>query len=518
MPDTSKSSVLTDHKRKKKKLIPPLLAAMGDIYSPFSWARELVPELLWIALLQQELGLEKGKSFALEIARDADLVYERIPKPYFCKISTFDMLSDEQRIRVRNLARDHTYFREALTALRALFILLPQCPLAFLASGDLDTNGTESEPILELLPKVYDRKSREAALTMSTAIEIGLRQGKIIIAKEDLATKLQEDFVSIVDYPETDESRGAASSFRAMIAAFLKGPNAENDTENWLEIFWNQVAGFGSCEVLPDEEEAVPRDELGKTIFRFRNAALREMRERIDKWGFDLNCIEQYEVIGALIARQTTLASELASAPAIWTAHSAPLFLRSMADVYITLAWIIKDPQKRCEKFVDDGLGAIKLEIEHRKQEQKKLAEKPGDPEAQLIQFWEHWLSSQRLEDFVEVNLGSWSGTTTRKMAEEAGCLDFYNYVYQPFSSAVHSMWPHISTQNMTYCTNPAHRFHRVPIYPHKDINPHWLWLAAKYLQKAFSAFDDFAKIKIVSSSAFEQLEHDLNKMTKHRQ
>jgi len=29
-------------------------------------------------------------------------------------------------------------------------------------------------------------------------------------------------------------------------------------------------------------------------------------------------------------------------------------------------------------------------------------------------------------------------------MAEEAGCIDFYNYVYSPFSGCVHSMWQHI--------------------------------------------------------------------------
>jgi hypothetical protein len=38
------------------------------------------------------------------------------------------------------------------------------------------------------------------------------------------------------------------------------------------------------------------------------------------------------------------------------------------------------------------------------------------------------WLKSQRIPQLLEVNLGSWSGLTVRKMAEEAECLDFYNH------------------------------------------------------------------------------------------
>ena len=50
--------VLQDHKRKNKRLIPPLLAVMGDKHSPYSWARQLVPELIWIGMLQQGMGIK----------------------------------------------------------------------------------------------------------------------------------------------------------------------------------------------------------------------------------------------------------------------------------------------------------------------------------------------------------------------------------------------------------------------------------------------------------------------------
>jgi len=94
------------------------------------------------------------------------------------------------------------------------------------------------------------------------------------------------------------------------------------------------------------------------------------------------------------------------------------------------------------------------------------------------------------LEALVEVNLGSWSGLNTRKMAEEADFIDFYNYVYQPFSGVAHSNWAHVSMFNTIQCQNPAHRWHRGAAIAPGPIDLSWLYLASKYLSKTFGHFD----------------------------
>jgi hypothetical protein len=181
-----------------------------------------------------------------------------------------------------------------------------------------------------------------------------------------------------------------------------------------------------------------------------------------------------------------------------------------MADVYIILAWIFASPQDRALKFIEDGLGSIKLELAHREAEYHKGA-REDDQLREAIDYWKRWLDSQRIADLVEVNLGNWAGITTRKMAEEAGCLDFYNYVYQPFSSAAHSSWPHVSDKNLVYCTNPAHRFHRLAVSMDLEPDVHWLVMAGKYLEKAYKLFDEKTGVKAVQPSAYLQLLEDLN-------
>jgi len=235
-----------------------------------------------------------------------------------------------------------------------------------------------------------------------------------------------------------------------------------------------------------------------------------ELSVRWQQWDKDLSKSEMYEVIGALLARQVTLATQLAQAPAIWNGHIAPIILRSMVDNYITLAWILKDPEERSQKFISYGLGQEKLQIEHRKARLKGKDNKE-DP---LIQIKEDWLNTQHYSFLTEVNIGSWSGLATRQMAEQADCIDFYNLTYIPFSAATHNMWNHVERYNLTRCPNPLHRFHRIPIdLPIEIADVDYVYRAAKYVDKVFRLFDEFSQIRSRAVSAIKYLVCELEKI-----
>lgn len=237
----------------------------------------------------------------------------------------------------------------------------------------------------------------------------------------------------------------------------------------------------------------------------FIEDAERELHTRWKAWEKDLSKNEIYEVVGALLARQVSLATNFARAPEVWNPHLAPIFLRAMADVYITLAWIIEQPEERAQRFIHYGLGQQKLNLEHRKKQAEKDGKNPEDD--RYIKAMEGWINTQRYTFLTEVDVGNWAGKTTRQMAEEAGCLAFYNYVYTPFSPAVHSMWNHVARYNLIRCTNPLHRHHQIPD-TRSDIgsDPHNLYLAAKYLDKAFRKFDEKMGISVDAPNSFDRL------------
>ncbi len=411
----------------------------------------------------------------------------------FVKFSAFTELSDTAKASVMS-ALDAGTLAAIRQSLAPLATVAPNHPLAFL--GNVDAAPEQNARLPELLDEFYDRNGRAAVLSMALGYELGLDQGKIHVAAH-LVDDLIRRFKVIHRYPDTEEARDAAGAFRAANSMlFMKaqpdGRSFEGDSP-WVKAFWEHIAGFGPClfQDTFEDETTDSEDPLEQFVFAFRNAVRADLRARLANWPLDLNAVEAFEVVTALLCRQATLVMEMASSPGVWTPHIAPILLRAMADVFISLAWILKDPGPRAQRFVEDGQGAIKLQIAH----QKRALEAATDPDdaeelRHLIGIWSDWLAAQRMEAFVEVNLGSWSGLNTRKMAEEAGFIDFYNYVYQPFSGVTHSNWAHVSMFNMVHCQNPAHRWHRGAAIAPVPADPNWLYLASKYLSKTLSHFD----------------------------
>jgi len=253
-------------------------------------------------------------------------------------------------------------------------------------------------------------------------------------------------------------------------------------------------------------------ERIEKTIEAFVEQARRELKERWEKWTIDLSQNEIYEVVGALLARQVTLARQIAESPSIWNEHAAPVMLRAMADTYISLAWVLKDPLNRAQRFILYGLGQAKLLLEHQK---SRIGERQPTPEEKLLlDAHEAWINSQRFTFLTEVNVGSWSGIPTRQMAEEADCLDFYNFVYNPFSACAHSTWYHIARYNLKQCSNPLHRYHLVPEDHELPSSPDYLYLSAKYLQKSFAVFDRTFSVQFDGQSAFDCLRQELQRLS----
>ena len=97
----------------------------------------------------------------------------------------------------------------------------------------------------------------------------------------------------------------------------------------------------------------------------------------------------------------------------------------------------------------------------------------------------------QQYSFLTNVDLGSWSGLSTREMAEQADCLDLYRYAYTPFSSAVHNMWNHVGRLNMGQSGNPLHKYMLIPGDPEMEPEFDLFLNCTKYLQESFCIVDE---------------------------
>jgi hypothetical protein len=253
--------------------------------------------------------------------------------------------------------------------------------------------------------------------------------------------------------------------------------------------------------------------EFKKILDTYIDNTLNELRIIWNNLSIDLTRKEMYEVLGGLIARQITIAKQFLSCSSIWTEDIAPIILRSMADNYINFAWILNDPLDRSRKFILHGLGQEKLVIEHRKKELENEGINYKDDE--FIKACERWIDTQRYSFLTEVNIGSWSGLSTRDMAEQSGCMDFYNYVYLPFSCAAHNLWNHIAKYNLIISENPLHNYLRRPVIPDNYNALIYVDLAAKYVDKMLCEFDTVFKDQPKRKSSYKILKNSFIKLNK---
>jgi hypothetical protein len=241
----------------------------------------------------------------------------------------------------------------------------------------------------------------------------------------------------------------------------------------------------------------------------------RELRHRCEAYQPDFEAPEVFSVVTALLARQAALAVELASAPQLWNGHSAPLFLRAMTDVHITVSWILLEPKIRAKQYIDYGLGQAVLTLEHRKADLASADDSYKEMLEQSIQAEEAWINAQKLSFLVDVNVGAWSGKTTRQMAEEAGILDFYNHVYLPFSQCAYSTWYHVGRYNSWPSESPLTRLLWVAGIRDSSSDAWNLNLAAKYLDKTFNVFDEKALGRAHSSTIQDWIADEIRSRSK---
>jgi hypothetical protein len=218
----------------------------------------------------------------------------------------------------------------------------------------------------------------------------------------------------------------------------------------------------------------------------YLKASFKELWSKIE---IEYDKLDAYSVIGGLLSRQVILSLEMARSPNTLNGHSAPLFLRAMADLFITLSWIMLNLEERAKLYILHGLGDTKLLVEHYKNQLENDPENTNEDIKKLIELKNAWINAQRNEFFVEVNLGHWAQLDTRKMSQEAECEDLYKFSYKPFSQSAHNMWPHISVYNCRPCHSALHKNHLIPELFEAPLDLDYLYRSCSYVHKVYNLF-----------------------------
>jgi hypothetical protein len=162
-----RSRVLSDHQQVGKRFIPPM-QQLGP-WKDANWIGSILPDLLWIGLLNDYHGLKKGAELSLSLARAATQAsgidprefnkkFGKAPKHWFATASAYNLLSQEQQLEMVKLLKQSSQLAQLVEALAPLVAFYPKFPLNFLFEGEIPTGKKEDlESLKTLLPKLFDK-------------------------------------------------------------------------------------------------------------------------------------------------------------------------------------------------------------------------------------------------------------------------------------------------------------------------------------------------------------------------
>lgn len=453
MSDTKKK-ILKGYKQIGKRFIPPMLT-LGE-FNEVSWITEILPEIIWFGILNHKFGNRKGIDLESKISKDAAGMFDKKEPTNFAFLSSFKFLSVTQKdLLVQSLAQKNIL--ESLRyGLNIFYDLFPDFPLNFLfTEPPRKVTEYDISDFKEFLTQYFDRRNKPAMLIQANVEYILAICGRVFYSDQVGAPDLE----AIVKQFGSDEEKKASSHVRANVN-FNYGSQKELLTNQWPQYFWNRCYQMEPLILeLPtlNDDELKELGDFEKSLVKYMNLLDRGYIERFNKIPKDFSKTENFEIICALIARQVSIGKRLARNPDILDYHVGTILLRALIDNHITIAWILKDYDDRIRKYILYGLGQEKLYLEHL--ENVKDKNDDDNDVSKIIDANESWINGQRYSFLTEINVGSWSGITTREMAEQADCSDLYKFAYTPFSASTHSMWNHVGKFNVSYSDNPLHKY-----------------------------------------------------------
>jgi hypothetical protein len=225
-----KKRILEGHKKVGKKYIPQILQWPG--FREINWVNDIIPELIWIAVLQQKIGYR----IASEAMADLHKMYIEVcdTKYLHSFFSSYHTLSDSAKETFRKKFEKSEYYEKVFEGLKDLQHYYPNHPLQFLYEGrEIKESEVNIQVIKDSIKGVLERRSKRGTIAQASVLFNSIATGKF----NSPAGSIFWEFTEIDNYPDTDKSLQLASSIRAMINAFMNKENKNMDCE-WVKSFW----------------------------------------------------------------------------------------------------------------------------------------------------------------------------------------------------------------------------------------------------------------------------------------
>lgn len=440
---------LAKHKREGKKLVPPMLQIPNMVLK--SWGNDRLPEMIWAALLINNLPREKAlnmlRKISLDLGSEAKLMNRKNERPNV----TLSHLLRFPQDKVKNILSEALAEEGAKEALRPLLIF-PQLPGRDLWESVIGENTTTKEDIKTLEKAVLGALSHQSEL----ATDCRWVKTLFLITSGHISfpSAMEERLNEVLNYPNQGDLRSIRPFIRATEGTTDMLEEGETPS-NWPDIFWDHCFSQFPCYEKLAENFIEDKEALEKRVNDFAG----EWDTVVENYFLTIETTStnpKHDTIFGMVLYGADLVASVMIGGTRSTG-SARIILRVLAECLITLKYLTdKDDPKLWKEFRDYGSGQAKLMNE-------KIIE--GGVKADYLDpiSIREIANEDAWTEFVSVNLGHWENRDLRKISEDIGMKDIYNKYYIWPSGYMHGNWAAIRESVFQTCFNPLHRLHCIP-------------------------------------------------------
>jgi hypothetical protein len=219
--------------------------------NPVKWIDDLLPEMLWLGMLNNDHGHRRGTQVAAELAQAVDRTIASEQRKAFAMTSAYSSIPSEQWPEViRSISANA--LGELQHTLRPLVALYPRCPLKGLWRGEPPPQDDDVTIIRRHVATLVNRGCRPAMLAQANAIYIAVITKKLVIDQGSFLSRIE----AITSYPDTDESRMVGAAVRA--ATLMLGHHTEEEQQEgaaWTRYFWQRGIELTPCDLGSDGDD-----------------------------------------------------------------------------------------------------------------------------------------------------------------------------------------------------------------------------------------------------------------------
>jgi hypothetical protein len=234
--------ILAHHRRRGQRFIAPFNELDGiDV----SWAVTIIPELVWIAVIQDWHGLSQGVELIRSLARAAREIRPGRLSSAFAAVSSFGVFSEAESERLRNTLEDRGELCSVREPLKALVSWYPECPLSCIFSGPGAASSTDGlDRLKSVVSWMSYRTEREAMMVQATVLRLMFDADAFKVHEGSVLSK----FVEIERYPSTELSREVGSMIRATLNGLFGQDSLRLNSSTWPQYFWNRGLTITDCD------------------------------------------------------------------------------------------------------------------------------------------------------------------------------------------------------------------------------------------------------------------------------